>query len=1275
MLGHALVRTISYCVALMVGLSVTAASAQVRISGGISGSVADNTGGVIPGATVVLKDEGTGVQKDTTTNERGLFAFPDLSFGSYTVTVTLQGFQTAEYKKVAVSSGRTTDLRVSLQPGGLSEVITVEGTAPVLEASSNIVSNTLDNKQLNELPLAGRNAFVLARLVPGAVAPQGTGSTHYNGMPGGTINPTIDGINNSSNGWKSGGTSFFGTVPARIGAIEEVTVETSGQGAESGSGGVNLKFVTRRGTNQYRGSVFDQARNEYFNANSFSNNARNLPKNKLRRHDFGGNFGGPMVPAGALRDKLFLFVNYEQEYIPQTQTRQRTLLQAQAQAGVFTYRTAAGELRSANVLDIARANGFPTALDPLMQRQLAGQNSSRQYGVVETENNLNTETLSWIEPQTNTNYYPTARMDYQIRSNLAWMGSWNLYRQAAEGRRGWPLPGYPLQLDVFHASWWITSTGLNWSINSNTHNEFRYGVQHSGDTIPYRERSIYEELNGSINGKPARFTLPLGLATLANDAAPITGRHYITTIYDTLTMIRGNHTFTTGGTFRLSDWRDTSFDAPGSAGFLGLPQYAIGSPTGDPVQSIYNTTSLPGIQNADLANVYALYAFLTGRVSSVTTGRILDPATLQYSDQVYRENWTASKMGGVYIQDRWRVKPNLTVNGGLRYEINGLPYSKLANANFPNVANLYGPSTALFQPGTLNGVLRPTIDRGDYAAGIDYNNFAPNAGFAWSPKPTGGFLAKIFGTGGDSVMRGDYSLTYYDEGTNMFAFNAGSNPGLGQSLRLQPGIGFQPGALTLQTPLPPFVAFPEVYKESFPQSDFTFSNGFRTMKDDLKTPYVHSWNIGIQRQIMKNTVIEARYVGTRGENVWRTYNLNEVNIFENTFLDEFKRAQSNLAISMAQPTPVSNFQNRGLPGQVPLPIFETAFGARGAQPALSAAQGFTNGGFITNLQQGTAGALANSLAGNANYVCRMFGNTFDPCTRLGYNAAGPYPINFFLLNPYAGTQGAWIVDDDSYTRYHALQLQLRRRYAQGVSMNVNYTLGKNTGDIWADNSTQEVNYTTLRNRALDNNFLPFDVRHVLQAFGTYDLPFGRDRHFSIANPILNSVVGGWTVAGTLTAQSGTPFRLSSGGRATFNQFDSGVILLNGLTVEELQKGIHMSMGPGLARYWIDPKYIGPDGRANPQYLAVPTTPGEMGQIVTLRSLPTWNLDAAMSKEVQIAGRTQLRIHVTMTNVLNHPIWGAPGFLNSSSIQSTTFGQQTAPLNGARQMYIRGEVRF
>jgi hypothetical protein len=1268
------------CAALILGAGD--AAAQVSVTGSISGTVLDTSAGVVPGATVQLKDEGTGIEKDTVTNQSGDFAFRDLSFGTYQVTVTLHGFQTAIYRKVVVESGRVTDLRITLSPGGLTDTITVEGSTPVLERTSNAISSTLNNKAINELPLPGRNAFILARQVPGVVAPAGTGSTHYNGMPGGTINPTIDGVNNSSNGFKSGGTSFFGTVPARLGAIEEVTVESAGLGGDAGAtGGVNLKFVTKRGTSQYRGGMFEQYRTEKLNANSFANNARNIEKPEFRRHDWGGNLGGPVVPHGPLRDKLFFFVNYEQEHIPQTQTRNQTLLTEEARQGIYRYQTAAGEQRTANLLQIAAANGFPSAQDPTLAALLATQSSARGFGVVTRSTNLRTETLEWTEPQKQINYYPTTRFDYQINTNMALMSSYNRYNQKAYGRRVWPFPDYPIQLDTFDSGWWVWANGFNWALSGNKHNELRVGLQHSGDTNARGREAEHFELNGIVNGLPARFTLPLGLVALSGDNPPVIGKHYITTISDTFTWMSGNHTWSFGGNYRDTQWRDRALSGAGTAGYLGLPRYSIGSPAGDPVQGIFNTTTMPGIQNNDLANAQALYALLTGRLSQVQTGAVVDPNTLQYSSAVFSENWTSGWFTGVFAQDRWRLTPNLTLNYGVRWEALQPPFNHTQTAVFPDYANLLGPSTALFQPGVLNGVANPTLRRGKYAAKADWNNWAPRAGFAWTPNFEDGVLAAIFGKGNNTVIRGGYDITYFDEGTNMFASTAGNNPGQSQSLLLTPGApGFTPGGLTLQSPLPPFVAQPAVYREEYAEAELTFgTTGLQTMRDDLDTGYVQAWNIGVQRELMKNTVIEVRYLGNRGHNVWHSFNLNEVNIFENGFLQEFQRAQRNLQINQANG--LTGFANNGLPGQSALPIFEAAFGARGGQAALPAAQGFTNGNFITWLQQGEAGRLANGLATNQNYTCRMVGNTFTPCATRGYSAAGPYPMNFFLLNPYAIGGNLTVVDDDSKTKYHALQLQLRRRYSGGVSFNVNYTLAKNWADIWADNATQFHQYRTLRDRSLDWRAAPFDVRHVLQSYGTYDLPFGRERRIAIDNPVLNAIVGDWTIGGMFQFQTGSPFRLSSG-RQTVNGSDSGVVLANGHTVEEIQSLMRLNPGPGPNMYVVDPRLIGPDGRANPEYLTVPTTPGEFGQFVFLRGPNLWQLDGSLNKTVPIVGRAQFMVHFTVQNLLNHPVWGTGlGFLTDMNITSTTFGQAAGPQTGggmnlsARSVYTRIGVTF
>jgi carboxypeptidase family protein len=1271
--AFAFVRTACFVTAGLALAVVTPAAAQVHIAGAIAGTVIDSSGGVVPGARVQLVDEGTGIQREATTTESGTFLFPDLSFGSYRVTVALDGFQTAIFSNVRVESSRTTDLRVKLQPGALSEEVQVRGVTPVLEVTSNVISATVTKKDMDTLPLNGRSTMNFARLIPGSVAPTGTGSTHYNGMPGGTINPTIDGINNASNGFKSGGTSFFSTVQPRLGAMEEVTVETAGLGADAGAeGGVSLKFITRRGTNQYHGTIFEQNRNDVFNANSYFNSSRGLAKAKVRQNEFGGGLGGP-VPIGSLKQRLFFFANYEEQYIPGTATQSNTVLTSEAQQGIFRYQTATGEQRTANLLQIAATSGFPSAFDPNIQALLAKQAQAFGSGNLLSTNDLRMQSFSWLEPSKNIFWFPTTRLDLQITPSLAWMGSWNLQGENNHGRRQWPLPDIPVQFQ-FHESYWITSTGLNWTIGSRNFNEFRYGVQHSGDTTPGRGVEFYAP-NGSLNGKFLRLNFPVpfnNLTTMVQDAAPITGRHYITTIYDTLTLLRGNHSFKLGGTYRLTDWHDTSYDGPG--GILQLPAYSIGSPTGDPVQSIFNTTTMPGIQSADLASVYSLYALMTGRLTRIRTARVVNPNTLQY-DIVDRENWTSSKMGGVFAQDTWRMKPNFTLNYGLRWEFATAPYNHLGIAVFPDYANFLGPSTALFQPGKLDGVQNPVMKPGKVASKGDMVNPGPNVGFTWTPNVESGLLHRLIGNAGKTVIRGGYALTYYDEGTNFFMSNPGNNPGQQQSLDLQPGApGFSPGGLTLQSALPPYVAFPDAYKSAFALADFTFSgSAISTMKPDLKTPYVQSWNIGVQREIAPNTVVEARYLGNRGSHLWRTYNLNEVNVLENGFLDEFKKAQANLAINTANGR--TGFANNGLPGQSPLPIFETAFGARGSQAALAAGSGFTNGTFVTNLQQGTVGSLAGSLANNSQYLCRMLGSSFGPCARLGFDASGPYPINFFQVNPYVAGANLNLVDDQSWSKYQGLQLQLRRRFSNGFSLTANYTLAKNTTDIWADNATQTVNYRSLRNRDLDGGPAPFDVRHVFQAFWTYELPFGTNHRMKSGNAVADAIIGGWTFSGVLSLQSGNPFRLTSGRNVVNNLGDGGVILAGGMTVDKLQDLISISPAPGFNRYWIDPKLVGPDGRANADFLQVPTTPGQAGQYIYLYGRNSYSVDASLSKMVPLPRRASLTIWFGAFNVFNNPIWSAPTFLSDTSIQSATFGQTTGPVNASRSMQVRGEIRF
>ena len=253
-------------------------------------------------------------------------------------------------------------------------------------------------------------------------------------------------------------------------------------------------------------------------------------------------------------------------------------------------------------------------------------------------------------------------------------------------------------------------------------------------------------------------------------------------------------------------------------------------------------------------------------------------------------------------------------------------------------------------------------------------------------------------------------------------------------------------------------------------------------------------------------------------------------------------------------------------------------------------------------------------------------------------------------------------------------MQFRQRYHNGLSLTANYTLAKSSTDRYADAASSEISYFTLRDRSLNWGPDVYDVRSTFSGYATYELPFGRDRHFKIGNGALEQILGGWAISGVLHLQTGRPFQLTSG-RQTVNQQDSGVIL-NGITVDELQKLVKVSPGPAGNVYFFDRKLVGPDGRANLQYLAFPTTPGERGQYIYLYGPGLFDLDLALNKQFRLSGRMSANFQALMLTVLNKPSYlvGNTGGA-TLSIDSTTFGQTTNMAAGPRAIVLRLQLSY
>lgn len=1254
-------------------LSTVPSSAQVATTGQVVGTVQDPSGAAVAGVSLRLENTATKVAQNTTSAADGGFVFPTVQPGTYNLTATIKGFDTALYSNLVVNAARTTNQPVNLTVGAVTQTVEVTGAAAVLQTSENQVANTVEQKNLQDLPLAGRDTLSFALLSSGAQQGVTSRDSTFEGMPGAAINITLNGIANNAQRFKSGGTSFYSFVIPRLEQVQEVTVTTSNLGADAtGQGAMQIQYVSKQGSNALHGEAFWQHQNSALNANDWFNNANRIRRPVFIQNDQGGAIGGPII-----KNRLFFFFSYAEVLTPQSGAYSAVVLTPGAQSGNFSYVGTDGQTHSVNLLSLAGQNGFPSTVNPVINAQLQKIQTATSAGALSFNDPIRNN-LRWVEPDPTYLYAPMGRIDFQITNKLRFFVSDTYDHEVnSTGFRGTDLPGSFAQEQSYGqiANPYIASAGLTWTATPTLVNEFGFGIQGTQETFntgfsistfqpqlmffPLGLQSGLEELNGLAQGNTFQ----------ARD-------NPVYNLFDNVHWERGNHSFTFGGNMIRTSMHQ------GTLGSAGIPTYRYGLVASDPANAIFNPTTLPNITSTSLADAQNLYALLTGRISSVTDVVNVDATTHQFvplQPVVLKELMSSF---GLYFSDSWRVNRSLTLNYGLRWDFQGDNENPNNIYTSPTPQDLFGPSGTLpgnmnapnlFHPGSLPGIQNPAIYQRSKAYNADYVNPAPHIGLAWNPTFQNGWIGKFFGDR-KTVIRAGYSMNYYSEGLLNFTDEAGSNPGLRQSATLTSGVDFTPG-LSIGNTLPAFNFFPSSFNFPLPLSNFAFTGTtISTMDPNIRAPYVQTWSAGIQRQLTPSVVFEVRYAGNHGVGLWHTYNVNEVNIFENGFLTQFQSAQQNLALNQAGGKGAT-FANNGLPGQVAAPIFNTAFNN------LTAAQGFANPTFINYLNTGQAGALATSMAQTANYFCNMVGSNFSPCVNRGFSSPGAYPINFFVLNPYifGGTSptaatNANYLSDNSFSKYEGLQVELRKRFSHGLTLNVNYTWSHSLTDRYNKNVDNTGNFSTLRDRRLDLAPSPWDLRHVIQAYGTYDLPIGKGRKLNLRNPVVDAVAGGWTIGSIFRFQTGLPFRLSSG-QLTVNQQDSGVVAKASANTLQSFVGSYKTGNPYV--YFVSPQLIGNDGRANPNYLALPTTAGQFGSFIYLYGPHFISDDLSIAKEMPIFERLHMEIRAEMVNALNHPIFQVPTGgtfgINPISIASTSFGRATATTTVPRQVQFR--VRF
>ena len=416
----------------------------------VRGIVYDPSNAVIPNASLQLKDTATGIVKTTAAGAGGTFTFSNLVAGTYQLTAAATGFQNTVVNGIVADAGRTTDLTVSMALGSTSEAIEVSATGVQLETTSNEVGTTISNNNIQSLPYPSRDSLFFALFMAGSANANDTSGRNstFNGLPNASLNVTIDGMNDNSQRFKSGGTSFYAFAPQRIDAIDEVTVSTTGLGADAvGVGAMNIRFTTKRGTDQYHFLAGEQFENEDLNSNLFFNNLRGQHISRGRQNNGYGDLGGPLVPfLPALRHKLFFFAYMEGQPQPSSSVATQTVLTPASQAGNFTYIGTDGTQRTVNLLTAAGAAGYTSTLDPTVAGILSAidTSESKATGFLNITGQPYWQTMEFTRPANTTYYFPTARVDFQITPKIAWHATWNL--QARLHRRLLQLSGHaPVQ--------------------------------------------------------------------------------------------------------------------------------------------------------------------------------------------------------------------------------------------------------------------------------------------------------------------------------------------------------------------------------------------------------------------------------------------------------------------------------------------------------------------------------------------------------------------------------------------------------------------------------------------------------------------------------------------------------------------------------------------------------------------------------------------------------------------------------------------------------------
>jgi hypothetical protein len=1207
------------------------APAQTALTS-LNGTVFDPQGAVIGQATVVISLPDIGLSKERTSDSSGLYSFEQIPPGRYTITVTAAGFGTlTQSAELLVNQPTTVNFKMSVTA---TTSVQVDTAAPALNTTDSTIGTPFDSLQIQTLPFEGNNVLDLLSLQAGVLflgdqstAQEDTDSRSgaVNGARSDQSNITLDGVDNNA---QTLGLPFQGALRPTRDSVEEFRVVTTNSSADSGrSSGAQVALVTRSGSNALHGSAYEYYRPTNTVANDWLNKQAQLESGlenrppKLLRNTFGASLGGPIQ-----KSKSFFFAAYEGQKLAESQTVTNEVPTNAFRAGNLTYQNTSGGTTTLGRSDLAAidphcsANGTcplgPGANPAVLQyfsQYPAANGTSQGDGY-----NLASYTFASSAPASLAT--SIVKLDYDLTDRQRLFVRANLQQDNVLSPQQFP-GGVPTS-QLFDNTRGIAA-GDTWTISNTLVNSLRYGFTRQG----YANR-------GTLDGSFITFN---SITPLTPTTTTSIANIPVNNVVDDVTWSKGRHTLQFGGNYRAIFDNHSNNSTLYNNAEVTYGNLIIGSIAGqgtslDPGAFGYPAvgSSFSGAYNVAVADITGLITLATGYDNYQVSNGALTPIPAG----VFPNRHFFSNEVEYYAEDSWKVRPNLTLNFGLRHTLLQVPYERDGQQVVPtfSLSKWFANRVAAAAQGTVN---QPPIafTQGGQADGkpaywdMDKLDLAPRFSFAYSPNATlsirGGF-GIYFDHFGDALVdaideRGSFGLTSQNQN------------GATQQVDTAPRF-------STSSNVPLALLPPSSNSGSFPVTAPDALATTWAINDNLKTPYSEVIDFSVQQQIGASMVFELDYTGRLGRRL-----LQQLDLAEPLDLVDPK---SGIDLYTAG-TQLSKYTDQGLTAaQIPTSAYFDDLFPLAAGGGLTATQNI--------YRDQWSGFRGNETAGLFNLD-------------LGYYPGAPNGETYRYFNPqYVNLVGWTSIGTSSY---HSLQASMHHPMRHGVQFDFDYTFAKSL-DLGSD-AERLPTFNSRGFSQIINSFKPklnkapsdYDVRNAIAANVLAGLPFGRGARFaSSANRLTDLAIGHWTFTSLAHWTSGLPWGAIDGLGWSTN-FDS----LSWVTATgPIQSGGHKRDSGNQ-----------PNALAN-QSAALANIrlpyPGETGERNYFRGDGYFSIDSGVDKVFKTFREQQLKFAWEVFNVTNSVRFD-PNSVSNNPYAGASFGRYSALLTQSRRMQFALRYSF